>query len=113
MLKHLLILVLVFCAFITNAQQEYRFDKVLYVHQKDSTSRIEFDSLKDMCGRFFIGSSYVEKRTEGKTSESFFVSDRAIKLLVNRHIIYYYCIRMNGQLTNPIDPSSYTVIYMD
>lgn len=113
MLKQLLTFILVLSAFIVNAQQEYRFNKVLYVHQKDSTSRIEFDSLRDICGRIFIGASYIEKRVEGKASQSFFVADRAIKLFVNRHVVYYYCVKLNGKLTTPMNDKNYCVIYMD
>lgn len=114
MLKQLLTLVLVLSAFMVNAQQEFRFEKVLYVHQKDTITHLEFDSLRDVCGRFFIGHSYIEKRIEGsKPSISFLITDRAIKLLVNRYIIYYKCVKLNGELTSPIETNNFYIIYVD
>lgn len=108
-MKTLITLLFLILSFTLKAQVDFQYDKIIYVHQNDTASRIDFDSLRNTCGRFFIGHSYIEKYCESNQKTiSYIILDRAIKLLVNRYIVYYKCYRM----TEPQE-DIYYLIYQD
>jgi hypothetical protein len=110
MIRNILCVFLILLAFGARAQQAevYKFERVLYTHQKDTASELKFDSLKSTCGKFEFADIYIKKTTENKIPQTFLIVDRAIRLFVGYNIVYYKCVDITSRI--PDDQNSYIFV---